>query len=149
MRFYHLLKNAILSLLNKSTLGVRVLLIHDNKVLLIKHTYQSGWYTIGGGVDPGETPREALARELKEEVGVTLSQPVKLFSVYFSRLDRRDDYIIFYIAHDFTQELVTSIEIAEQRWFSLNELPQDISAATQRRIDEYLGKIKISELWAG
>ena len=147
MKFYHLLKNAVFSLLAKRTVGVRILLINEGKILLVKHTYQPNWYTIGGGVDPGETPRQAMERELKEEVGATLSTPLELFSVYYSRNEKRDDYIIFYIGQGCIQEASSSPEIAEQQWFPINDLPEDLSPATRRRIQEYFDKIAISEIW--
>lgn len=147
LRLYHLLRNAVLSLLAKRTIGVRMLLINEGKILLIKHTYQSGWYTIGGGVDAEETPRQAMERELKEEVGVTLTSLPELFSVYYSRNEQRDDYVIFYIGHGCTQEETFCPEISETGWFSLHDLPEDLSPATRRRINEYLGKDQISDIW--
>ena len=120
---------------------------NEEEILLVKHTYQPDWYTIGGGVESGETPRQAMERELKEEVGITLTSPLELFSVYYSRNEKRDDYIIFYIGHGGTQEIVTSLEIAEKRWFPIKELPQDLSPATRRRIQEYFGQVEISETW--
>ncbi|WP_419418399.1 NUDIX domain-containing protein [Legionella sp. D16C41] len=146
-RIYYLLKTALLSVLAKRTVGVRALLIRENETLLVKHTYQAGWYTIGGGVEPGETAHQALLREIKEEVGATLTTPPQLFAVYYSRNERRDDYIIFYICHVYQQERVHSPEIAEQQWFNLNQLPTDISPATKKRIEEYLGRAEISEYW--
>lgn len=137
----------IFSLLAKKTVGVRMLLLNEEKVLLVKHTYRPGWYTIGGGVESGETPRQAMERELLEEVGAKLKGPLELFSVYYSRNEKRDDYIIFYIGHGATQEIVHSPEIAEQQWFPLNALPKDISPATQKRISEYLNQVQISEKW--
>lgn len=147
MRAYHLIRGFILSVLSKKTVGVRMLLMQDKKVLLVKHSYQSGWYTIGGGVEAGETPLEAMKRELKEEVGATLLNNPQLFSVYYSRNEKRDDYVVFYVAEGCTQEVVHSDEIAEQRWFSLDDLPADITPATKRRIQEYLGEKTIDERW--
>lgn len=135
------------SLLAKRTIGVRMLLIDNEKVLLVKHTYQSGWYTIGGGVEPGEAPQQAMLRELKEEVGITLISSLQLFSVYYSRNEKRDDYIIFYIGQGGIQEPVSSSEIADYQWFSMDQLPEDISPATYKRIQEYLGKSVICEQW--
>jgi 8-oxo-dGTP pyrophosphatase MutT (NUDIX family) len=141
------MKNAVFSVLSKTTVGARILLINDGKILLVKHTYMPGWYTIGGGVDASESPLQAIHRELKEEVGVTLKEPPKLFSVYHSVKQNRDDYVVLYVANDFEQQEVHSNEILDKKWFKLDLLPEDISPATKRRIDEYLGKIIISDKW--
>ncbi|GIF51574.1 8-oxo-dGTP diphosphatase [Asanoa ferruginea] len=40
-----------------------------SQVLLVSHPWR-GWVPPGGQVEPGETPREAARRELREETGV-------------------------------------------------------------------------------
>lgn len=140
-------KNIILSLTAKKTIGARALLIRDNKVLLVKHSYIAGWYSPGGGVDPGESGLQALKRELAEETGVTLTAPPAILGFYHSRKEGRDDYIILYLCHEFTITPVYSAEISASEWFPLDNLPEDISLATKRRIDEYLGNIPLSDIW--
>lgn len=44
------------------------------RVLLVRHRWR-GWVAPGGKVDPGESPREAAARELLEETGMTADLP--------------------------------------------------------------------------
>ena len=54
-------------------LSARVLLIDDvDRVLLVRFHDgdRSWWCTPGGGIEPGESPREAARRELLEEVGL-------------------------------------------------------------------------------
>ena len=50
------------ALLRKKTVGARGLVIKDNQILLITHTYQKGWCTIGGGINRGESPLQAAMR---------------------------------------------------------------------------------------
>ena len=50
------------------TLGVRAVVVDaEGRVFLIKHSYISGWHLPGGGVEVGETLRDALKRECKEQ----------------------------------------------------------------------------------
>lgn len=55
----------------------RVLLLdRRDRILLLKGRLptrprgESSWFTVGGGVEPGETYREAAAREILEETGI-------------------------------------------------------------------------------
>ena len=53
--------------------GVAVILMRDDKVLLMKRKGSHGpgtWTVPGGHMDLGETPEQCGARESKEEVGV-------------------------------------------------------------------------------
>jgi len=141
------LKLRINYLLGGKIVGARALVVKDNQVLLIRHTYTSGWYTIGGLVDKKETPKNALIREIEEEAGIKADDP-KLLGVYYSNYHKRDDYILFYLVESFAVvHNRTSPEIEEVKWFNFDKLPPDISPGTKRRIDEYLGLIPVSEVW--
>lgn len=55
------------------------LLVRDGKVLLAhrhpaRQWYPDCWDLLGGHVEPGETPREALIRECREEIGVDVTE---------------------------------------------------------------------------
>lgn len=63
-------------------------------VLLVKPTYKDGWDVPGGYVEPGESPRAAAARELKEELG--LSTPLgRLVAVDWAPHEDEGDKILF------------------------------------------------------
>ena len=60
------------------TLGVRGLVIDkDQRIFLVTHTYAPGWQLPGGGVEPGETMAEALARELVEEGNIEILESLQ------------------------------------------------------------------------
>ena len=43
------------------------------RILLARHAgHHDGWGTVGGAVDPGESPPEAAVREAREEIGVDI-----------------------------------------------------------------------------
>lgn len=46
------------------------MMIHDQKVLLVKHKKLKRWLSPGGHIDPGELPHQAAEREFFEETGV-------------------------------------------------------------------------------
>ena len=51
---------------------VTVLPVDDQgRLLLARHAgHTDGWGTVGGAVDPGESPAQAAVREAREEIGV-------------------------------------------------------------------------------
>lgn len=125
-------------LLGASTVGVRALIIDQHqRILLVKHTYMSGWHLPGGGVKPGETAEAAVIREIKEEAGIITQQIPKLFNVYFHTVKGVNDYPILFVITNFTQEQVYCSEIAEIDWFSINNLPEDVSLSTCSRLEEF------------
>lgn len=63
------------------TIGVRMVVMRDGAVLLVRHTYQTGWFFPGGGMNRGETPREAAEREAWEEAGIRCSEPPRLVDI--------------------------------------------------------------------
>src|ERR1700724_1863374 len=86
------------------TLGVRaVVLDADGRVFLVKHSYVAGWHLPGGGVEVGETLSTALARELREEGNIELSDPPQFFAVYFNRRVSRRDHVALYVVRSFHQ----------------------------------------------
>ena len=50
--------------------AIRVLVVQDDKVLLVKEASDNWWALPGGGVDHGETVESTLKREIEEELGV-------------------------------------------------------------------------------
>ncbi len=52
--------------------AVRALIVSADKILVVKEVDGGGWWAIpGGGVDYGESLKDCLLREIKEEIGVS------------------------------------------------------------------------------
>ena len=121
------------------TLGVRaVVLDGENRVFLVKHSYVSGWHLPGGGVETGETLREALERELTEEGRIELIGEPTLFGIYLnSHISRRDHVAVFVVRH-FSQDRLPepNREIVDTGFFETDALPPDTTMGTRLRISE-------------
>src|SRR4051794_12431203 len=84
------------------TLGVRGLVIDgEGRIFLVKHGYVAGWHLPGGGVEPGETIRDALGRELLEEGNIVLTEPPVLHGVFLNPNVSRRDHIACFVVREF------------------------------------------------
>ena len=60
--------------LHKKNVFVKVILrSEDGNILLVKPDYKDTWQMPGGGADAHEDPKQAAARETKEEVGIDVN----------------------------------------------------------------------------
>lgn len=146
-RFLHSVQRLHWRFARPTTVGVRLLAVKEGAVLLVKHTYLDGWYLPGGGVQAGETLRDAVKREAAEEAGAGL-QDLRLFGVYSSFFEGKSDHIVVFLSEEFSWRRVGSQEIESVQCFAFNELPEGTSLGTHRRIAEYTaGERAVATSW--
>jgi len=106
------------------------------------------WEFPGGKVKEGETPEEALARELKEELGVTLKQFVEMARVQHKYANTPEELEIRFFAAAIleAQAVPTSFERIE--WVLPRELgTYDFLAANAQLIAQLAtGRLKPAEI---
>ena len=54
--------------------SIKALVFNENREILLCQEKNGKWDLPGGGIDHGETPQEALKREVMEEMGVEVSE---------------------------------------------------------------------------
>jgi len=130
------------------TLGVRaVVLDGEGRVFLVRHSYVSGWYLPGGGVEVGESFRDALQRELAEEGRIEVRGEPVLHGLFLNSHVSRRDHVAVYVVRDFRQDRLPepNREIIACGFFAAAALPADTTPGTRLRIAEVLeGKAPIA-----
>ncbi len=102
--------------------AARVILFDpDDRVLLVQFAWPGGsmWALPGGGIEAGETPEQAAAREIAEETGLphsSLIGPVWLRTAIFDRMPGFDgQYEHYFAARAHSTELAPSMTAEELR----------------------------------
>ena len=133
-----------------ATLGVRGLVLDEGgRILLVEHTYTAGWFLPGGGVERGETVEHALAREMQEEAGVRVLGRPRLLGLHANHRVFPGDHVAFFRidAWEPCEPAHHQGEILQRQWFDLAALPDGVTDATRRRIDEVFGGAPVSPHW--
>ena len=89
----------------------------SNKTLMIhrvkkENDYHEGkWNGLGGKFDEGEGPEDCVIREVKEEAGLTITNPRMHGFISFPMFDKKEDWYVFiFTAEEFSGELIDSHE---------------------------------------
>lgn len=131
------------------TLGVRIACFDEaGRVFLVRHTYVPGWHLPGGGVELGETAEQAVAKEIREEGNLGVLGELRLVSIHLQNRVSKRDHVLFYRA-DVVQvgAKLPDREIAEAQFFALDELPNDITQSTRKRLSELEGEVRADPYW--
>ncbi len=109
---------------------VKGIVIHDDRVLILKRVRPSSdglgyWEFPGGGLEYGETPHQALVRELKEETGLDIKvlKPVYTFTAI------RPNYQtvgIGFLCIPMTDQVILSDEHTDYKFVDEEELKEKL-----------------------
>ena len=114
----------------------------DGKVLLTRRKsdvpYPLFWEFPGGKVEPGEDPKDCVAREIREELAIEIAVE-KVYDVIFYRYPERHVLVLAYYCRWLSGE-IQDLEVLEHCWaypadvVNFELLPADIPLA--KRISE-------------
>ncbi|HMT26992.1 MAG TPA: NUDIX domain-containing protein [Candidatus Absconditabacterales bacterium] len=106
---------------------------------MVKHKYHNDLFLPGGGLHNGEEFVSALKRELKEELNLDIIE-LELFGVYQNMKEYKMDTIVLFISFqeiDLKNISLIDEEIELFMMADINNLPENISPGTKRRIEEF------------
>jgi 8-oxo-dGTP diphosphatase len=100
------------------------------------------WEFPGGKIEAGESPEEALARELDEELGIRATVGPRVAHIRHNYRHGGAVDLQFFVVHEFALELENRI-FTQFRWVELEDLPNyDFLAADRNLIrDLAAGKL--------
>ncbi|MFA5894492.1 MAG: NUDIX domain-containing protein [Candidatus Shapirobacteria bacterium] len=108
---------------------VSAIIIEDKKILLVRGKegfYKDFYFTPGGGIEVGESDREALTRELKEELQIVPGEIEKNMEYVAKAWDGGLQKVNCYLVKSYEGELNISGEIGEIYWYSRADFEQNI-----------------------
>lgn len=118
--------------------GCGAAIIKDGKILLVrrKRPPEAGYWGLPGGkVEPFESVADATAREIREELGITIN-PTELLCLV-DQIDRSEG--IHWVAAVFRVEefrgtpfIMEPDALAELGWFELGSMPTPLTEATRQ-----------------
>lgn len=111
----------------------RVLVKNGDKILLVKSTYGSRrWELPGGGVEKGETARQAARRELEEETNLTVAEK-RLEHIASERICNNTlgwpkmNVDFFQVSSADEAKISRALEVVDLRWFDISDLPDRVN----------------------
>lgn len=106
--------------------AVRALIVSEDRMLAVKELDGGDWWAIpGGGVDYGESLKDCLLREIKEEIGVANSSVLSDFRIAYYNIGRVVNGVprmnIFFKVSVPTDEIIKTDHVEEWGWFTKDE----------------------------
>ena len=105
---------------------VAALIVKDGKILVCQRTKHQTmplkWEFPGGKIEEGEQPRDALRRELEEELGIDATIGDEVARIKHEYRSGNSVELRFFVVHEFRGELENRI-FRDMQWAERSELP--------------------------
>jgi len=132
--------------------AVYLILLRNSKILLSRR-FKTGWMDgkyslVAGHLDGNESVSQAMIREAKEEVGITIEKKDLVPATVIHRVYPGQEYIDFFFV---TKKWIGNLTIMEPNkcddmsWFPIDKLPENILPYIKEAIDNYQNKTPFFE----
>ena len=134
----------------KMPVAVHLLLIKDNKILIIKRFntgFCDGMYSLPAGhVEKGENVRDAMIRETKEEINIDVSKNLKVVEVMNRKGTDQERIDYFFLAKEWTGKINNNEKdkCSLIKWVNIDKLPQNTIPYIKYAVKMYLKKQKFT-----
>ena len=100
----------------KNRAGAGVIFFNDKKeILILKPNYRDNWILPGGVIDPNESPRQTVIREIKEELDLELKNPRFICVDYkHSQGIKPDGYFFIFYGGELSKNQIKKIKLQNE-----------------------------------
>jgi mutator protein MutT len=106
--------------------AVAIIVNDDNKILLLKRADEpktwepNKWALVGGGIEKGENPNEAVQREIKEETGLDIDKFTDTFTIQRHKSSIEHVFACRYDGEP--TDITLNKENTNYGWYDVNEM---------------------------
>ena len=101
-----------------------------------------------GHLEAGETLKNAMVREAKEEIGITINEKdLNLITTIHTNFDGVEYLLITFDTDNYTgtPKIMEPEKCSDLSWFDINNLPKNIADTRKIMIEDYLNKKNYDE----
>lgn len=137
-------------MLREKSCGAVVYLRKGSEILYLLLNYEAGhWDFVKGNVEPNESEKETVVRELSEETGITDAKFIEGFKerieYYYRRQgDTVHKEVVFYLMETSTENITLSFEHIGSIWLNYSQSMEKLTFKNAKEVlkkaDEFLKK---------
>lgn len=135
----------------ETCLTVELIIQRGRKVFMIRRQntgYMDGYYAfVGGHVEKGESLKQAVIREVKEECAIDVKEE-NLEFVCGIRNGKRENYFNFYFKTEVFENEPQNMEkdkCDNIKWVEIDDIPENTVPNDKRALHNYFNGIKLDE----
>ncbi|MCM3031497.1 NUDIX domain-containing protein [Niallia sp. MER 6] len=112
---------------NKIVVAVKGVIVNEGRVLIVQRAKEDKigggtWECVGGKIEFGEDLESALLREIKEEVGLSVTVEKLLYATTFKTDPTRQVVILTYLCRSNSSNAILSKEHSSFKWATKEQL---------------------------
>lgn len=136
-KIYYFFRNPVYKfycyIFRPKSLGVKVVIENEGKILMVKINYaHKKWTFPGGGVKKNESFEKAALREIEEEVGIKAQNLIEMGEYSSDSGYKKNIVKCFYLKTDSSFVKIDNFEISEFNWYTEDSLPENCSFAVTK-----------------